>query len=255
MQAALGSRWTDNRAFSTAVLLSLLLHGALLFSFTVKPAKAPRGFPGPIIAHLAPQPAPAAAPVQPAPTESPPPPRPTAEPVLPQAPLVKRPPKPVAKSVPRAEKPAPAARTDASPPEATPAAPSPQGPGSPTAVPSPATGPLASVQPSAVAPSADEGTLQAYRLELLRTARHYKRYPRVAMDNNWEGKVVVKMVIGGNGLISGISVLSSAGYPILDKEAVDMIRKAKPLVPIPGSLRGREFSVEIPVIYSLKDPG
>ena len=84
-------------------------------------------------------------------------------------------------------------------------------------------------------------------------ARRYKRYPRVALDNNWEGRVVVHMVVGANGMIASLRVTTSSGHDVLDRQALDMIRKAKPLVPIPPAMRGREFSVEIPVIYNLKD--
>jgi protein TonB len=90
-------------------------------------------------------------------------------------------------------------------------------------------------------------------MDLMRMARTYKRYPRVAMDNNWEGRVVIRMVIGSNGMISTISVLNSAGHEVLDKQALDMIQKAKPRVQIPAALRGKEFTLEIPVIYSLKE--
>ena len=90
-------------------------------------------------------------------------------------------------------------------------------------------------------------------MDLMRMARNYKRYPRVALDNNWEGRVVVRMAIGANGMIASISVLTSAGHEVLDKQALDMIQKAKPRVQIPAALRGREFVIEIPVIYNLKD--
>jgi protein TonB len=104
------------------------------------------------------------------------------------------------------------------------------------------------------APVADSGSLDSYRLDLLRMARQYKRYPRVAMDNNWEGRVVIRMVIGANGMISALTIVTSAGHEILDKQAIDMLQKAKPRVQIPAALRGKEFALEIPVIYSLKEP-
>ena len=56
-------------------------------------------------------------------------------------------------------------------------------------------------------------------------ARRYKRYPRIAMDNNWEGKVEVRMVVGANGMISSITIRSGTGHEVLDQQALDMIRK------------------------------
>jgi protein TonB len=132
--------------------------------------------------------------------------------------------------------------------------PAPSTPAAPSA--SAAQPPLAKVEPAptAPAPSADSGTLETYRMDLMRMARNYKRYPRVAMDNNWEGRVVIRMIIGANGMIASLSVLTTSGHEILDKQALDMIQKAKPRVQIPVALRGKEFPIDIPVIYSLKDP-
>ena len=108
--------------------------------------------------------------------------------------------------------------------------------------------------PAAAAPAIqDSGTLLQYRLEIMDLARRYKRYPRLAQDNNWEGRVEVRMVIGANGTIVSLSVKTSAGFESLDQEALAMLRKAKSAASIPQALRGREFTLEVPVIFSLKD--
>ncbi len=104
---------------------------------------------------------------------------------------------------------------------------------------------------------ADQGNdamLAQYRLAVIAAARRYKRYPRVALDNNWNGRAEVHMAIEANGMIASMSIKSSSGHEILDRQALDMIRKAKPLTPIPASLRGRAFAVDIPVIFSLEEP-
>jgi protein TonB len=106
---------------------------------------------------------------------------------------------------------------------------------------------------SASAEAFDAGSLAQYRLQIISAARKYKRYPRVAMDNNWEGDVVVRMVVGANGIISELSVKSSSGHEVLDQQALDMFKRAKPLVQIPPALRGKEFTIELRAIYSLKD--
>ena len=103
------------------------------------------------------------------------------------------------------------------------------------------------------AATVDEGSLAQYRLQIISAARKYKRYPRVAMDNNWEGDVVVRMVIGANGMISALSIKTSSGHEVLDQQALDMFKKAKPMVQIPPSLRGKEFILELKAIYNLKD--
>jgi protein TonB len=243
----------SQRALNYAVLASLVFHGSLLFLFSLdKRAKRESAPPGPIIARLV---APAAAPT-PAPTPpqaEPPKPRPEPAPKPPVQPVVKPAPAPRPSPAPARVRretstpPSPSAPPQAtSPPSAEPAPAAPAAPSAPAATSDPKVA-------APAAPSADAGTLETYRMDLMRMARNYKRYPRVALDNNWEGRVVVRMVIGTNGMIASISVLTSAGHEVLDKQAVDMIQKAKPRVQIPAALRGREFSLEIPVIYNLKD--
>ena len=100
----------------------------------------------------------------------------------------------------------------------------------------------------------DPSLIAQYRGALISVARRYKIYPRVAIDNNWEGRVEVRMVIGPAGSIASMRVMASAGYEVLDAQALDMIRKAWPEARLPVNLRGREFAVDVPVIFSLRDP-
>jgi protein TonB len=247
----------QDRAFHYAVLLSIALHGVLLFGVSALHDPANRApVPGPIVARLAqdvPPAAPAAA-AQP-------------EPVKPQS-QEKRP--PAAKPVP-AVKPRPVARPETTSPAPTPSAPASapaeeaaaaQPPVGPATNPTPASAPPAAAvakvepTPAPATPSAeafDAGSLAQYRLQIISAARKYKRYPRVAMDNNWEGDVVVRMVVGASGIIAALSVKSSSGHEVLDQQALDMFKRAKPLVQIPPALRGKEFAIELRAIYSLRD--
>jgi len=86
-------------------------------------------------------------------------------------------------------------------------------------------------------------------------AGRYKRYPASAVERGWQGKVEVRMVIGADGRLADASIKASSGHEILDDQAIDMLRKGKTLVPIPASLRGREFSLDVPVIFKLNGPG
>ncbi|MSP98623.1 MAG: energy transducer TonB [Betaproteobacteria bacterium] len=113
---------------------------------------------------------------------------------------------------------------------------------------------LKAVQPAPQSvDSADPVTLGQYRIAIISAARRYKQYPRIAMDNNWEGRVEVRMVIDVDGAIASASIKTRSGFEVLDQQALEMIRKAKPLAPIPAALRGKGFSVDIPVLFSLKE--
>jgi periplasmic protein TonB len=247
----------DNRAFSYAVLCSIVLHGVLLLALpSLRDAsKRADAHPGPIIARLS-QPQPAA----PSPHSVPSP-----------SPRAEEKPSPVPETKPApAPKPVPLAKAQKAPAKSAPVAPAPPAPSAAretppapavsTAPPAPAAARAESAPaaPAAASPSIDTldaGTLAQYRLQLISVAKRYKRYPRVAMDNNWEGTAEIRMVIGANGMIASLVVRKGSGHEILDQEALQWLRKAKPLAPIPAALRGKEFTVDIPVIFNLKEPG
>ena len=100
----------------------------------------------------------------------------------------------------------------------------------------------------------EAGTLEQYRLALIVAMRRYKRYPAIAMEKGWQGRVEVHMVIGANGMVASASIKSSSGHEILDNQALDMLEMGKTTVPIPASLRGRDFSIDVPVIFNLENP-
>ncbi|MDA8108316.1 MAG: energy transducer TonB, partial [Betaproteobacteria bacterium] len=107
----------------------------------------------------------------------------------------------------------------------------------------------------APAPSLDRAAaLAQYRLALIAEAQRYREYPRLALDNDWRGKVDVRMAVAANGALASLSVDRGSGHEVLDRQALEMIRKAKPRAPIPAALRGRDFMLDIPVIFELREP-
>jgi periplasmic protein TonB len=238
-----------NRAIAIAVVLSLALHAALLSILpSLREAQQRRSDPrDPILARLT-QPTPASfaspAAAAPPPAFSAPSTRPMAVPSAPKrAPQMR----PTLEATPVAPPNASSVESEATAKDTI--APSADAPISLFAVPQVAT---RLPQPSAETP--DAGTLAQYRLALISAAKRFKRYPRVALDNDWQGKVEVRIVIDASGAIATLSVRSSAGHPLLDRQALEMIERAKELALIPPALRGKEFSVDIPVVFSLREP-
>jgi protein TonB len=245
-----------DRRVALAILASLLLHALVLYLFPglLDSSRSRRPSPGPIVARLVqPQPAaeplPAAAvPVPPKPEESV---RPAPRPL--RAPPVLSTPAPAA--VPPAIQsplPAPWAAEPAQSAPSVSANPAPAG----KAEPAPGqAGPAAPVAPPSAGESADPATIGQYRIAVIAAARRYKRYPRIAMDNNWEGQAEIRMVIGTDGNIASISIKTKSGFEVLDQQALEMIRRAKPQAPIPAALRGKGFTIDVPVVFSLREEG
>jgi protein TonB len=109
----------------------------------------------------------------------------------------------------------------------------------------------APVSPAATGP--DPGSVARFRLELMDIARRYKKYPRIARENNWQGRVELRIAFSANGSIASLSVKKGAGHAVLDEEAQAMIRNAQPQAAIPPALRGKAFTLEIPVDFFLTE--
>jgi len=99
----------------------------------------------------------------------------------------------------------------------------------------------------------DLGSLAQYRLALISAASRHKPYPPRAIDRGWQGRVVLRLVIGADGELARVLVKRSSGHDVLDRQALEMFRKAHSVTPLPPALRNREFPLEVAVAYELKD--
>jgi protein TonB len=99
----------------------------------------------------------------------------------------------------------------------------------------------------------DPSLFDAYRLALINAAKRYKRYPVQAMERGWEGRVEIRLVVDANGAIKSALVKTSSRYQVLDDQALEMVRRAfNALAQVQPAPRGREFTVDVPVIFELQ---
>ena len=234
------NRGDRNRVLHYAILASLALHAVLLLGLPdlISGARHAATLPPKIIARLmAPEPVPVPAP-PPQPKKKPPVPvlaKPAPErPVQvepPRAPTPPAPPAPIAEPAPPSAKPAEEVVA------AAPAAPAPAAP------------------PAASAQMLEEQSADRYRMELIAAlARTIKdSYPPQARDNNWEGDVLLGVVVRPGGNVS-ISVKRGSRFRVLDQGAVAALRQATQEVPVPPALRGKESPLkDLLVQYRLTD--
>jgi len=73
-------------------------------------------------------------------------------------------------------------------------------------------------------------------------------YPPIARRMGWEGKVLVSFVLEPNGDIRDLKVLKSCGYEVLDKEALDAIRRSYKDFPKPPV----SVVVKLPINFRLE---
>jgi protein TonB len=133
-----------------------------------------------------------------------------------------------------------------------------------------ATLPAASVPSSAAAATATSATagssltanaasgetldgLRGYRLAVASQARRFKRYPAEAKASGWIGSTEVRLDVGTEGLPRPATVSRSSGHEALDRAALAMIDAGAVRARLPDSLRGRNFTVTLPVVFNLDE--
>jgi periplasmic protein TonB len=98
----------------------------------------------------------------------------------------------------------------------------------------------------------DTGALKAYGETLARALDKRKNYPRLARMRSWQGTTQLRLRIGPDGKLQDVSVGRSSGFELLDAAAIRMVHESVPLPDVPDVLRGREWTLTVPVVFKLE---
>jgi periplasmic protein TonB len=114
---------------------------------------------------------------------------------------------------------------------------------------SPAEAPPSNVlsAPSAVSGPADSAAVK-FQQALLRHVAQYQHYPNAARALRLQGKVDTQFSMSRDGKLLGVWVRTSSGQTLLDKEAMETIRRAQPLPPIPPELPDR-LNIHVQLVF------
>ncbi len=247
------------RRLRYALLASLLVHFLLFWpSASVTEMK---DTPAALQATILNQPPPSVAPPRPQPAHA----------VAPAPTLAKpeaRPPPPVLE--PRKPDPVAASRPQAPLPAPTPAVPA-EPAWKPASIAPPALAPVSSAPKTEVTglagnppesavpannapmPGVAADGLRRYRLALASEARRFKRYPMQATASGWSGTAEIRLEVGSDGRPRSATLAHSSGHEALDRAALTMIDAGALRARLPDSLRGKDFSVTLPVVFNLEN--
>jgi len=101
-------------------------------------------------------------------------------------------------------------------------------------------------------PEKKEEDIDGYLKELIRylnqQARERDLYPPIAKRLKIEGQVVVRVTINEDGTIdeNSIKIVESSGYNVLDKGAIEILKKLQPYKKPP-----KRITVEIPIVFQI----
>jgi TonB family protein len=124
---------------------------------------------------------------------------------------------------------------------------------SPVAVQPPPGAPAPQTPSAGVTGKAVGEARQAFLARLLARLNRFKRYPPQARKAHIEGVVMLHFVMDANGNVRTAEIAKSSGRPLLDKEALALIRRAQPLPALPAGFPGNVLDAEVPIVFSLSD--
>ncbi|WP_084253188.1 energy transducer TonB family protein [Sphingomonas pituitosa] len=97
-----------------------------------------------------------------------------------------------------------------------------------------------------------QAALANWQSELLGHLKRYLRYPRPSQSAREEGIAQVTITVDRQGRVLGARLARGSGYPLLDGEAVAMVRRGSPVPPPSADIPGDPVIVTIPILFSLR---
>jgi len=77
-------------------------------------------------------------------------------------------------------------------------------------------------------------------------------YPRMARKRGFEGKPIVAFTLESNGELVDLKLIEASNYDLLNKAALETIRRGIPYPPIPEPLGKNSISFNLPISYVLE---
>lgn len=99
----------------------------------------------------------------------------------------------------------------------------------------------------------DKEIVQRYEQLISLWIQKFKLYPEEARRQGMEGETIIRVRIDRRGNIHHYLLERSTGYPLLDRAAIDMIRRSNPVPAVPNDYPpGDELEFLIPVNFRLQ---
>ncbi|TWT03888.1 energy transducer TonB [Reyranella sp. CPCC 100927] len=89
-----------------------------------------------------------------------------------------------------------------------------------------------------------------FRRRLFSHLEPFRHYPEAAKPERLNGTVLLAFVMRRDGTVLDIRVSRSSGHAVLDNEAIETVRRARPFPPVPAGLPDR-VTIMVPVAFSM----
>ena len=104
-----------------------------------------------------------------------------------------------------------------------------------------------------LAPSVMKRTIESYSSILAKAIAKHKKYPRIAQMRGWQGEIIINLEIDGQGNLIMSKIKNSSKHEILNREGMNMIKRASPFPKPPKELASKIFNVIVPISFKLQE--
>jgi protein TonB len=94
--------------------------------------------------------------------------------------------------------------------------------------------------------------MSAYKGQISKKLNQYKKYPVEAMTRKLKGVARVSFRINAQGKVSAARLAASSGFPVLDQEAMALLKRCSPFPPIPAALGLTNLELNVPISFSVR---
>lgn len=98
-----------------------------------------------------------------------------------------------------------------------------------------------------------EAPLTIIAREIVSLMEAFRRFPPLARQRGWEGEVLLSFRLNERGVIDNIQVAHGSGFPVLDQNAVDTLRRVGNIERSAPWLPHSTVDVSLPVVYALTE--
>ena len=94
---------------------------------------------------------------------------------------------------------------------------------------------------------------QFYVSDSIKKIRSKTKYPQRALDRGQAGNVRVGIVIDRQGNIISTNILENSKFELLNKEALDAVKRSAPFPALPAEITGARFEFSVPMRWTLPE--
>jgi protein TonB len=101
-------------------------------------------------------------------------------------------------------------------------------------------------------PKLSAKAIPTWKRQIVTLLERHKRYPSTARDHGEQGIVQLAFSLDQQGHVTTSRIIKSSGYEALDKETLELVKRAEPFPPPPAGMGAGSIDLTVPIRFNLR---